>query len=355
MSEAPKTGPIALDAMGSDLGPSEMVEAAALALKEFPDIAQLLLVGDEAQLTPLLQEKNLLGSDRVEIIHASQVIEMGEKAIQSLKEKKDSSLVKAIEAVKEGQARCVLSCGNTGSLMAAGTLRVRPEVGIERPSLGIVIPSHNHHAVMVDAGANPDAKPIHLVHNAILGTHYCNCLFDREKPRVGLLTIGTEEGKGNDRIHETHAMLKDLGDLINYRGLIEGFDVFDKDVDVIVCDGFVGNILLKTAESLFYMFKNYLKDEITANPMRTLGALLCKGAFDDMKKQLAPESYGGAQLLGLKGLVMKAHGKSNRYAVKSALGIANRLVKRDMRGHIRDDIARANEIVKPPKEPATAQ
>jgi glycerol-3-phosphate acyltransferase PlsX len=241
-----------------------------------------------------------------------------------------------------------VSCGNTGALMAGGTLRLRMMEGIARPALAAVCPRDRGHFVLIDAGANPEAKPEHLVHNAILGSHYCRVMLGVDKPRVGLMTIGTEEGKGNTLITETNDLLKRVGELVNYAGPIEGFHVFAEHVDVVVCDGFVGNIMLKSWESLVKFFSSMLKEELQANAMRATGALLSKGAFNALKERINPERYGGAPLLGLNGNILKAHGSSNRRAIKSAIMAAHEMVKADMNQHIEADIARANELLAQP-------
>jgi phosphate acyltransferase len=276
------------------------------------------------------------------------VITMEDKPLHALKRKKDSSMVRAIELVKSGEAGVVVSCGNTGALMAGGTLRLRPMEGIARPALAAICPREGGHFVLIDAGANPEAKPEHLVHNAILGSHYCRVMLNVKRPRVGLMTIGTEEGKGNALVSETNELLKRVGDLINYAGPIEGFHVFTEHVDVVVCDGFVGNIMLKSWESLVKFFKAMLKEEMKANPMRITGGLLSKGAFDALKERINPERYGGAPLLGLNGNILKAHGSSSRRAIKSAITAAHEMVKADMNQHIEADIARANELLGQP-------
>jgi glycerol-3-phosphate acyltransferase PlsX len=242
----------------------------------------------------------------------------------------------------------VVSCGNTGALMAGGTLRLRTMEGIARPALAAVCPRDRGHFVLIDAGANPESKPEHLVHNAILGSHYCRVMLGVDKPRVGLMTIGTEEGKGNTLITETNDLLKRVGELVNYAGPIEGFHVFAEHVDVVVCDGFVGNIMLKSWESLVKFFSSMLKEELQANAMRATGALLSKGAFNALKERINPERYGGAPLLGLNGNILKAHGSSNRRAIKSAITAAHEIVKADMNQRIEADIARANELLAQP-------
>src|SRR4051812_29190103 len=336
---------IAVDAMGGDLGPAEVVAAVKLALNQYPSLNAITLVGDEALLTPLVKEAGLQRNSRLSILHASEVITMEDKPLNALKRKKDSSMVRAIELVKNRDAGVVVSCGNTGALMAGGTLRLRPMEGIARPALAAICPREGGHFVLIDAGANPEAKPEHLVHNAILGSHFCRVMLGVRKPRVGLMTIGTEEGKGNALITETNDLLKRVGDLVNYAGPIEGFHVFAEHVDVVVCDGFVGNIMLKSWESLVKFFSSMLKEELRANPMRATGALLSKGAFNALKERINPERYGGAPLLGLNGNVLKAHGSSNRRAFKSAIHAANEMVKADMNQHIEADIARANELL----------
>jgi glycerol-3-phosphate acyltransferase PlsX len=337
---------IAVDAMGSDLGPAEIVAAAQLALSEFPDLSPITLVGDQAALSPLIAQTDFGGDDRVRVFHASEVITMDDKPLVALKRKKDSSMLRAIELVKNGEAGAAVSCGNTGCLVGAGILKLRTLEGVDRAALAPVIPRAGGHFVLIDAGANPDAKPDHLVHNAILGTHFCRMELGVARPRVGLLTIGTEEGKGNALIAETHEALKRIGDLVNYVGPVEGFQVFCDEVDVVVCDGFVGNICLKSWESLARFFKNEMKGFISAHPVRMLGGMLAKGAFVDLKKRIEPERYGGAPLLGLRGNLIKAHGSANRQALKNAIHDASEMIKLDLNHRIEADIALANDAIR---------
>ena len=207
---------IAVDAMGGDLGPAEVVAAVKLALHQYPALNPIILVGDEAVLGPLVSQAGLNRSNRLTIHHASEVITMADKPLNALKRKKDSSMVRAIELVKNGTAGVVVSCGNTGALMAGGTLRLRTMEGISRPALAAICPREGGQFVLIDAGANPDAKAEHLVHNAILGSHYCRVMLGIRTPRVGLMNIGTEEGKGNVLITETNDLLRRVGGLINY-------------------------------------------------------------------------------------------------------------------------------------------
>jgi glycerol-3-phosphate acyltransferase PlsX len=338
---------IAVDAMGGDLGPAEVVEAVKLALAD-DAIDPITLVGDEADLRRLLADAGLAGHPKIAILHASEVITMEDKPLQALKRKKDSSMVKAIDLVKSGEARVAISCGNTGALMAGSTLRLRMMDGVDRPALAAVIPRDGGHFILIDAGANPDAKPEHLVHNAILGANYAKVILGVRSPRVGLITIGTEEGKGNALITETHELLKRTGAVLNYVGPIEGFQVFKDTVDVVVCDGFVGNILLKTWESMAKFITTLLKTELQANPVRMGGALLAKGAFNALKSRMNPDRYGGAPLLGVRGNVLKAHGSSNRHALHSAIRAAAKIIRQDLYQHTTQDIARANTLLAAP-------
>jgi glycerol-3-phosphate acyltransferase PlsX len=338
--------------MGGDLGPAEVVAGVKLAQKRDPQLDPITLVGDQALLEPLIQEAGLSLGPTLSIFHASEVVTMDDKPLMALKKKKDSSMVRAIELVKNGDASVLVSCGNTGALMAGGTLRLRMMEGVNRPALAAVIPRQGGHFILIDAGANPEAKPEHLVHNAILGSHYCRVMLGIAAPRVGLMTIGTEDGKGNALITETNEQLRRIGDIINYVGPIEGFQVFTDHVDVVVCDGFVGNIMLKSWESLVKFFSGMLREELQANPLRAAGAVLAKGAFTALKERINPERYGGAPLLGVRGNILKAHGSSNARAISSAIHAARAIIKADMNLCIEADIARANEILSGPP-PAT--
>lgn len=354
VSSSGSTGRIAIDAMGGDLGPPEVVAAVNLALSEFTGLNPITLVGDEAVLKPLIKRNGLDGHPSLRLFHASEVITMEDKPLLALKRKKDASMFRAIELVKSGEASAVVSCGNTGALMAGGTIKLRTLDGIDRPALAAIIPRENGHFILIDAGANPEAEAEHLVHNALLGSHYARVVLGIANPRVGLLTIGTEEGKGNALISATHDHLKRLGSLINYAGPTEGFQVFTDHCDVAVCDGFVGNLLLKSWESLAHFFSATLKSELKANPLRMGGALMSRGAFKALKKRMNPEVYGGAPLLGLRGNVLKAHGSSSRHAIKNAIRAAGKIIQADMLHLIEADAARANTLIKPLQDSAAA-
>ncbi len=334
--------------MGGDLGPSEVVAAVKLAMAEPAGAAPLnpiTLVGDETVLHPLLVHAGLARNDRVGVLHASEVITMDDKPLVAWKRKRDSSMVRAIEQLKTGQAAAVVSCGNTGALMAGGTLRLRMIEGVDRAALAAVIPREGGHFILIDVGANPEATAEHLLHNAILGSHYARVVLGVARPRVGLLTIGTEEGKGNALTTAAHGLLKRAHHVLHYVGPTEGFQVFTDHCDVAVCDGFTGNLLLKSWESLAHFFKGTLKRELKANPLRFAGSVLSLGAFDALKRRINPDRYSGAPLLGLRGNVLKAHGSSNRHAIHAAIRSAHEIIHADMLRHIGADIARANAIL----------
>jgi glycerol-3-phosphate acyltransferase PlsX len=279
---------------------------------------------------------------------------MDDKPLAAWKRKRDSSMVRAIDLLKTGGASAVVSCGNTGALMAGGQLRLRLIEGISRPALAAVIPRAGGFFILIDAGANPEATAGHLLHNAILGSHYARVVLKLQSPRVGLLSIGTEEGKGTTVTTEAHALLKRVGHLVNYAGPTEGFQIFTNHCDVAVCDGFTGNLLLKSWESLAQFFSGILKHELAANPLRLSGAFLSRGAFNALKRTINPERYGGAPLLGLRGNILKAHGSSNRHAIHSALRAASAIVRADMLRHIETDIARAEALTRAPHPQALA-
>ena len=337
---------IGIDAMGSDCGSGQIVSGVRLALKSVGEVVdRFVLVGDDAVLRPLLRRSGLDGSPRVEILHTAETVAMEDKPLSALRHKKEASMFKAIEGIRDGTLDAVFSCGNTGALMAGSTLKLRTIEGIDRPALASVIPTRTHRFVLIDVGANPMNEARFLVHNAILGSHFAQAVLRVTRPRVGLLTIGTEESKGNEAVRTAHMVLKRCEGL-NYVGLIEGFDLFKDTVDVAVCDGFVGNIVLKTCESLFEEIKVFLKEKMLENSVRKFGALLCRGAFRDIKRQLAPEKYSGAPLLGLNGWVFKAHGSSKAEAVAGGIGMLLKCVRLYDLQAVKADVVRVNALLK---------
>ena len=338
---------IAVDTMGGDKGPTEFIRGFLYATEELGIDCNYTFVGNARLIERLLKvRKHSIDPTRINIHHTTQVIGMDEKPISALKSKKDSSMVQAIHLVREGHADAMVSCGNTGALMAGGTLRLRPLEGVDRPALGTIIPTKQKPCVLIDVGANPESTAENLVHNAILGANYAKSALEISRPRVGLLTIGTEDGKGNSLINATHAHLQKIDGVIHYAGLIEGFQVFEGEIDVIVCDGFVGNVLLKASEALFSFVGNTIKEELVRNPKRMIGAALSKSAFRDMRTRLSPDQHAGAPLLGLNGNILKSHGSSNYIAIGNALRIARELVMHDMIDSIKSEINQANAMIR---------
>ena len=339
---------LAIDAMGSDLGPSEVLEGVSQAINLAPRSTEFLLFGQEEILEPIISKHVTLSQAKIELIHCPEVVSMEEKPIAGIKGKKKSSMSLSLQALKDGHADAMLSCGNTGCLMAGGAIKLRTLEGVERPALCTIWPGRERYFTLLDAGANPHAKPFHIAQSAVLGSNYARVALGLVRPKVGLLTIGTEEGKGNEVIHETHEMLKDIdGSILNYAGLIEGFQIFENVVDVVVCDGFVGNIVLKACESLSKLIGSFLDEELRRNALRKTGALLSKGAFRSLKQRINPEQFGGAPLLGLTKNVIKAHGSSNRNHISGAIKIALDLVQHDMLNQVLEDVHEANEILRP--------
>ena len=336
---------IAVDVMGSDLGPEELIIGIRQALSTDKSDYRIIVVGDDKVISPLLVRHGVMKDNRVKIYNASEVIVMDEKPIQAMKTKRDSSMMRSIDLVKIGTADAVLSCGNTGALMAGGTIRLRTMDGIERPALGTVIPGKLKSFIMIDVGAAPDPKPESLVDNAILGANYAHVALGIKNPRGGLLSNGTEDCKGNSLVQTAHRLFKAQEGVINYGGLIEGFNLFDGEFDVVVCDGFTGNVVLKSLESSVRMFKTILKEEIMRSWVYKLGILIASGAFRSLKKRLPIDKYSGAPLLGLNGLVVKAHGSSNRRQIAGAIEITLRCLRKHMQERIKEDVSRLKDIV----------
>ena len=349
MSDAsPKKGHrIALDCMGGDLGPSEAVAAAALALKEGvvgPDDS-LVLVGHEDNLRLLAVEHRILKSPRVTYRHAASIVGSDDAPMTVLKSKRDSSMLIALDLLKSGEVDAVVSTGNTKALVAAGTIKLRAMEGAERPALAAIMPRREGHFVMLDVGANPEATPEHLLHNAVLGSIYARSALGIERPRVGLLTVGTEEGKGGARTNRAHTLLKAMGDRLNYGGPVEGFDVFADSCDVVVTDGFTGNVILKTLEGLVYMLRDLIGSKVKRNPVYLAGGIAMFPLIRDLKGKLKPERYGGAPLLGLNGLVMKAHGSSNRQGIVSAIRLGLEALGHGAAQRMHDGLSEANQVI----------
>lgn len=341
---------IALDAMGHDDGPAPLVEGAVLALREYPQISKLFLTGDTPQLEALLKQHQCNDS-RIEIVHTTQVVEMHDSGIDALRRKKDSSVSRAVDLVKSGDAEAIVSAGNTGAAVAASTIKLRMLPGIDRPAIVAMMPTETgKHFVLCDAGANPDPTPQHLEDNAFMAAAYCEHILDRPNPTVGLLSNGTEEFKGNAITLATHGLLRNSG--LNFRGNVEGHDLFGGQIDVVVTDGFTGNIVLKTSEALAKSIFRLLKRELLANPVRKAGALLCKPGFKAVHAVTNADEYGGMPLLGVDGLCIIAHGGSSPFAVKNALRAACSSIQHQLNPHIVEAVQRSHDTAPSSPQPA---
>jgi glycerol-3-phosphate acyltransferase PlsX len=330
---------IAVDVMGGDHGCGVVIEGVKRALETESGITEIHLVGNQAEIEAALKSCGCRES-RVHIRHASEVLTMEDKPREGIRRKKDSSMVRAIELVHDGKADAVISPGNTGALVA-GSMKLRRLAGVERPALAARMPSKTNDFILIDAGANPVCEPAHLAQFAVMGSVYAQALLQKEKPRVGVLSNGSEEGKGTELTRQS-AQLCELLDL-NFIGYAEGFDLFNDAVDVVVTDGFTGNIVLKTAESLGYAMMHMLKKELTSNPVHTFGAILARGAFRKLKARMDPEVYGGAMLLGLNGIVIKTHGYSRSRAISNAIRVAVEEIRHDVNQKLADAIRVANQ------------
>jgi glycerol-3-phosphate acyltransferase PlsX len=340
---------VAVDVMGGDHGCSVAIEGVKQALQNDRSIQTLFLVGNETDIQRATREARLADS-RIEIVHASEVLTMDDKPLEGIRRKKDSSMVRSIELVRDGKADAVISPGNTGALIA-GSLKLRRLDGIERPALAARMPSLTRDFVLIDAGASPVCEPPHLAQFAVMGSIYAREILRIQNPRVGVLSNGSEESKGNDLTRVAARLCSRLN--LNFIGYVEGFDLFNDGVDVVVTDGFTGNVVLKTAESLGYAMTHLLRNELLSNPVRCLGALLCRGAFRSIKHRLDPEVYGGAVLLGLNGIVVKAHGSCRERAITNAIRVATEEVRHGVNTMISEQIQRANERLAAPETAAS--
>jgi glycerol-3-phosphate acyltransferase PlsX len=339
---------IALDAMGGDYAPEQIVIGGVEAAVGVPDV-KILLVG---QMAPIQAELEKLSKDlkrsaqeaiekgSLEIVHAPDVAEMDESPVEAVKKKKDCSINVAMRLVKEGRADVFVSAGNSGAVATSAILNLGRIPGVLRPAIATVLPTRRpiRPLLLLDAGANMDCHADWLVQFAIMGSAYSKAVLKRTKPLVGLLSIGTEDCKGNELSKETFPLLKEVKS-IDFRGNVEGHDIFQGQTDVVVCDGFVGNVVLKTSESLAHAVGYFLKRECFRGISRVLGAILLKGVFKSLKQQLDPDIYGGAPLLGVPGAVIITHGSSSHKAIYYAVKAGANAARNDVTGLIAKDIA----------------
>jgi glycerol-3-phosphate acyltransferase PlsX len=315
--------------MGGDHGPAVVVEGAVAAVREFD--ASVVLVGDKAAIE---RELTRLGAPSgLEIRHASQVVGMGESPSQALRRKRDSSLRIAAELVRDGEASAFVSAGNTGAAMAVAMFVVGVLRGVDRPAIATVLPNLKGHSVLLDVGANVDPKPWHLFQFAVMGNVYARDILGIERPRVGLLSVGEEEGKGNELTKEAYEQLKDSS--LNFLGNVEGRDIYNGHCDVIVTDGFTGNVALKISESLAEMVMAMIREELTRDTRSKVAAALARPAFERFKKRVDYAELGGAPLLGIDGASIICHGSSPVKAIKNGVRVAVEWAKAGLNEHIK--------------------
>jgi len=329
---------ISIDAMGGDFAPREIVAGTLQAAKSLEGIEKLFLVGNETAIKKQLKKHKGPIPECIEIVHASEIVGMGESPAVAIRRKKDSSISRAIELVKDGKADAIFSAGNTGAAVAAATLKLRTLEGVSRPAIATVMPTPKAPFVLLDAGANPDSTPEMLQQYAVMGSIYSREILGVENPSVGLLSIGEEAAKGNEITKKTFGLLEQTE--LNFIGNVESGDLYGGKVSVAVCDGFVGNVVLKTSEAVARMISNWLKTMFRANPLRMLGALIARGAFKEMKSHADPSSYGGAPLLGANGVVIIGHGSSNALATFNAIRVASEAIDHDVNHLIEAELKR---------------
>jgi phosphate acyltransferase len=313
---------IAVDAMGSDRAPRPELEGVLLAARHYD--VKILLIGPEEQLKSELAAHPAARHVPIEIVNATEVISMREKAAHAVRTKRDSTMRVGLRLVRDKVAAGFVTAGHTGAAMATAKMTLGVLPGVDRPALAAVFPTAaGKPAILVDVGANVDCKPHNLAQFAVMGEIYCRAIFGVRRPSIGLLSIGEEEIKGNDLTRQAFALIKDLG--LNFLGNVEGRDLYNGRVDVIVCDGFVGNVALKISEGLAAAVRYLLKESLKSTITSQFGALLSRRAFVDFQKRIDDSEYGGAPLLGLKGVAIVGHGSSNANAIKNAVRVAKQL------------------------------
>jgi len=327
---------IALDAMGGDYGPEELIAGASLAVKQAG--VQITIVGDQdllqSHLDKTIERAGIASS--LNIVHASEVIGMDEYPVDAIRRKKDSSIMVAFEMARQGKVEAVVSAGNSGATLAAALRKLGRIKNVARPGIASMFPTLKKPVVLMDIGANVDCRPLHLFQFAVMASAF-STIYSKERPKVGLLSIGEESGKGNTLVKESHELLKSSS--LNFIGNVEGREVYKGDVDVIVCDGFVGNNILKVSEGLAEAAMQMLRDEITKSIFAKIGYLLARPAFKRFKKRVDYAEYGGAPLLGINGVGIVCHGKSSAQAIKNAILEAVKVVENGVNNRILRDLS----------------
>lgn len=323
---------IALDVMGGDHAPQNPMGGVKLALDSLPQIETIFLVG-----APEIIEREMsvqgIASPKLEIVPAMQVVDMSDSGLDAVRKKKDSSISRAVDLVKDKKADAVVSAGHTGAAVTASLIKLRTLPHIERPAIAAIMPSITRSWLLIDAGANPDSLPEHLVQNALMGSAYARHVLGRENPRIGLMSNGTEEEKGNALCKETAKLLRTTPG-IHFIGNVEGHDLWHEPPDVVVCDGFTGNIILKTSEALAESLITMIKGEIMASKLTMIGGKLARPAFKRVHKRISADEAGGMPLLGLNGITIIAHGGASPYAMKNAIRMACDTITQQINPHI---------------------
>jgi phosphate acyltransferase len=328
---------VALDAMGGDQGPGEVIKGAVQAARAYN--FGVYLVGNEAIIKAELAKHDTSGLD-LPIVHTDEIIEMDEHPAAAVRRKKNASMVLALQLVRDGKAQGAVSAGNSGAMLAASLFTLKRIPGVDRPALGGVFPTKNGVCMIIDMGANTDCKPEFLQQFALMGSVYIERIFNVHNPRVGLLANGGEEGKGNQQVIETHKLLKESARTmnLNFIGNIEGHDIPSGNVDIVVCDGFVGNVALKLGEGIGETILNLLKEEMSSSPLKKLAAALLKPGLRKVFKRLDYAEYGGVPLLGINGAAIVAHGRSNAKAIQNAIRVAKQTAETEVATAIADGL-----------------
>jgi glycerol-3-phosphate acyltransferase PlsX len=332
---------IVVDAMGGDQAPVVEVEGAVAALREAGSGLEVVLVGDAPSVEAEIRR---IGADRqagLSVEHAPERIEMGEDPARQVRRKKGASVVVACRLLKEGRADGLVSAGNTGAVVATSLLQLGRLKGVRRPAIATFVPTPTGGAIILDVGANSDCTPLHLLQFGVMGEIYARKVLEREDPKVGLLNIGEESSKGNKLVQATYPLLQQSH--LNFAGNVEGRDVFQGGADVVVCDGFTGNVVLKFTESVTHLITSLIRDQIGDDLRNRLGALLMKPVFRSLSQQLDYAEYGGAPLLGVDGVVTIAHGSSSPKAIKNAILVAVRFARERINDHIRQELLELQE------------
>ena len=344
---------LSIDAMGGDAAPAMVVEGVAMASKQMPDV-RFLLFGDENQINPLL-EKFPAAARVVTVRHTEDVVKNDDKPAQALRGRRTSSMRLAINAVADGEAAGVISAGNTGALMAMAKFVLKTLPGIDRPAIATYFPTQRSESVMLDLGANIECDAANLVQFAVMGEVFARNVLGLEKPSVGILNVGVEDLKGNSEVKEAAAILQEAHLPIKFHGFVEGDDIGAGTVDVVVTDGFTGNVALKTAEGTAKLFGHALKQALTSSPLAILGALLAKPALNRLKMHLDPRRYNGAMFLGLNGICIKSHGGTDAYGFAHAIEVARNLIANSINDSIKEDFRQVQADMESHKQAVAGQ